>query len=1090
MGGGEFGTKEQDGIKKDTEVTLNTENSSLLNSNMFASIVKTDELFSEANKSILKNQCCYPVLGIEGVIMVPSTIVKPSFFSHNNIFYKEPQQMYLDKLMPMTAVWIPEGEEKVKKILDWVYDDDDVYSYMTESVCSLEKHTGVYFPTPEMKIERDEHKCVFLEKNFGDQKWCFSGSTENNGEFCIILYMFTIHLLQIVANEDLLFKFSSYTPIKSVGDYTVGPFGVDLVGILGMQKEPHNLFYDPPQDDVYIEDPKMFILENSKNIMLEYRRLLWQMFRFGPGDSGNKADAFNNATEFTNSDFEKRVCKFLFETADDGGSESLACFAASLTIKDFLCTMVNKEIRLDYEDDQQPMWRILVGMYVGNFTTQTVAFFDTKFENKSLKLTYHMLTKNPCFNLQTTGAKGSAGVCGLILYLTSRLRCLQNTKSNVKELVGSQGLKCSMCKSKTCPHEWIKSYTEDASIINIVQTGSGIPHQSGSKSVNALICSEFNAGASIMGSTSTSGNERKNIGLLFTLAHQKTVERFKTRMSGNIQLRGFNEICRDFENALSAIDKYIAKEEYGVQIPHRSTFKGNKLELVLSDTQTGLQKNTLGMVGVIHSKSYLVVLMSRCVQSRGLSLESFGKNPKQQKNEINQLMAKVKLGIFQSIPSLPERMTVKHVPICPIHNDATGQMKTLNDGIKDATNDRPSELFDKCNSKYKTFLSSLKRVDSVVPQNICNGGMINTGMDQDYTAASNTQLGNLRNSISSILSYLHPEPAFRHLIYNKGKRRIQSIATKVSKSMCFFGHDALKSKCWLDFLEKYVACKLLESTGFVRQDPKNDFYDGSMLASFVEMINSDPKVNRSSVFRVTPHNLITTTGPTLLIVNLSPGEFDAEIEGQKGKSKFFVMNIQYFGLSKLFSGDSAFHLLNQKHLGFYYILKSIEKNQDPNRPSENKLLTGIQELEGMNISERCNKIKEIAPLILKNIRQRNGYPEIPDQNEPDNFVLTFEIISDWFNDINPFYTTCFLQDECVKNVLLNLEHDEEMLKICESVPEENFSDTEYIDEDEDEDEDHTEPETLMDIDGTDTKTEENEEARDADFESMLKSFGQ
>ena len=1035
---------------KAADIRLDPTNTVMLNASTFGAFLKIRDVFCDANKDALAKGGTYPCLDMKGYMMIPSGVVNPTFLMANNLFSKPSIGNYMDKLMPMCAIYVPGGWSQVAELIGWVYDDPTMLDTMKKCASSLSAHTKVDFMVPPKHVKEglDANKpitSVIIEDELTTNDWGFNGETGSPGsdmsEMCMVTYMTTLNLLHHLANnDDEVLRFSSYTVIASEGEHMAGCAPIKAIFATGRESfMGGNVLYMPKTKAEHLQGSfKKYVLANSKGVFREYRDVLRQMIRIGP--AVNKSEALSDAVKSCeNPDplFEKLVMMCFHENALEKNAEALTVWAAMTALRNHLNTLSTTPPSFSLCGTREVAWTIFVGMYLGEYTAPTVSWFGSQAVKSGSKLTYGLLSQSALFNLQTSAAKGSKSVSALILYLAHRLKL--HRFPSCKTSLTSRALRCEVCdKNPMCSVVWVDSYTVSSHLASATtaQVKNQMPF---SEAVTVMTFPAFNTGASYIGAASTA--DRKDIGVSITKAMKKTfdanVRHFNPDINEKRRSTAINLLCK----ALNAVNKYITDEGHGERVPFRTELKGNKLEMVLADNIGNLPHNTFGMLSVCYYKSYATLMAVRALEANEHEMECFTKNPANCLNQMNHLMGQTRMGVYTSV----SKMKIESVNMLKLDKftDSTREKElTINDGSEKAKCDTPSLLYSKNSSKVKCYLSNLKTSGLSCGgdggMNIVSSNVLSDG--PNGYIASPEQKKRITENITKVLIRKCPS-----LTISPNNDLIsRMLKGLVFDHMAYLKHSDLRFSSWEEFLPLYIFTKMLHHYGFERNESK--WYDGSTVPRMIELIGDDPsrelQSGRRCAIDIFNHNMCMEKSPVLTLLNVASNTFVANVSGQN--TAFHSVKALPFSRTTLFSGDSAGHLSGVPHIGMYVPVKNTHKRfgSGGGRVHEDTLVDAIENMHfNSNLGLKCCIFNELAPMLVRAIHKDFGSDETLSQ-----FTPCLDIVILALNDRVEGAGEAVKNNPILTRMASNLKDIRILMESCKEASEASSYDT-YDDED-------------------------------------------
>ena len=1093
------------------EIELDTTNAVYLNCMNYAALVKTDDLFCDEKRDALSKGGSYPVFGTDGLLMVPSSVVRPSFAMPNTLFHQPFMGAYLDKPLPMTAVWV--GGGRIKEVVGWIYDDPDAYDNMLKCASSVSKHTGLEFPTdPVWKtttgectarlIQRDLSQGVHPddyevlgadarsdddddeeeEEEDGDEgpkakkrktearsKGPWYGTDIVPSECSVVIYTNAVNTLYMLANEDRYVRYTHYTPATSIGENVVGG-RAEILGMFSRRKEvggeAKDGSYTPPSLGKMLrvknKKKRLFILECGAGATSEIGRILRQMYRFGPGDSGGRTKAMEAREDHTCTDFEKRLFKWL-KGSDTEGSEAMALYAGSTVLKSLMYTMTPNEYKYDLDCTEEAAWTFMVGFAVGQFTAANTAWLGTEDTKKGPVITYGMLSKNPLFNLQTTVTKSSKGFCGLIQYLVTRLRATRYP-GNCRPALQERGAACEKCASPLCAAVWTDSYLNSSYLTSPLTAEPKTSQMPSSKYLTIVAAPEYNTGASSMGTltVSTEGStKRKDIGEMMCDAHHKVTSNISTELNVSSE-KSKVVILKKLAEVIGKIKTEVSRETHNVRVPYQHTINARKFESVFTVNCGGMPNQyCLGMLSVMYVKSSVVTTMARFVQACGVSLDMFGKDTSNQREKLNGLITSCKLGLYLNSDVKAKSFSINNLNLSPLKDVDKGVVYTFNNGYTTGVWDKPGVCYNKATGKIKSLLGTLEAGKNNYTGNKASNEQqaimsVNTHRESAgvVSGASAKQMEEIKKSMRAVGKSIAPGitdiTASTH--YDKFQKQL------LNGPLSIFRHNELIFSTVREMVDLYAQASMFRFYGYRAR--ASEYYDGISIPKFVKVVGAGhPSLpqgtppDRASDLKPFSHELVTAKGPALMVMSVHTGSFEATVEGKK--SSFQTINMVDFSMSRLtkvFSGDSVRHLMTRSHLSMYIPVKV--SGMGPSSAAEkDRLVDAVTNmfLECKTISSKCNAFKALAELLLTEIKRDKGLSESTDAEVP----YTLEEVKVKFDDLYDGSSTMFTASPLLAEAAMLLNRQEDLEDLCKRA--ENCS--EDIEEEEEENE--------MDIDFTD-----------------------
>ncbi len=1070
------------------EIVLDTTNAVYLNCMNYAALVKTDDLFCDEKRDALSKGGSYPVFGTDGLLMVPSSVVRPSFAMPNTLFHQTFMGSYLDKPLPMTAVWV--GGRRIKEIVGWIYDDPDAYDNMLECAASLSKHTGLVFPEdPAWKtplgectarlIQRDLTEGVHPdnyellgddlpsddEEEYDDEEdepkakkrktdallkgpWYGNDLPCAPSECSVVIYTNAVNTLYSLANEDRYVRYTHYTPATAIGENTVGG-RAEILGMFSRRKElvdSKDGSYTPPTMGKMLKLKKkkrrLFIMECGAGATAEIRRVLRQMYRFGPGDSGSKTKAMDAKDDHLCANFEKGLFKWL-RGSDTEGPEAMALYAGSTALKSLMYTMTPNEYKYDLDCKEEAAWTFLVGGCLGQFTAANVAWLGTEDTKKGPVITYGMLSKNPLFNLQTTAAKSSKGFCGLIQYLVTRLR--SSRYPGCRPTLRERGKACVNCASPLCATLWTDSYLNSSYLTLPLTGGTKTTQMPSSKYLTIIAAPEYNTGASCMGTltVSTEGStNRKDIGEMMCEAHHKVTSGAPTE----VDLRPNKSrvgILKNISTAIHKVNMDVSRESHGVKVPYQNFLNARKFESVFTVNCGGMPNQyCLGMMSVLYVKSYVVTIMARFTQACGVSLDMFGKDASNQREKMNGLITSCRLGLYLNSDVSAKSFSINNLNISPIKDVDKGVVSTFNTGYTPGVWAKPGVCYNKATGKFKSLLGTIEtsrnKYSTAAPREEAvmsidshreSGGVV--------SGASSKQIEEIKKSMRAVGKSI--EPDIQDITTSTHYDRFQKQL--LNNPLSIFRNNELCFSTVKEMFDLYAQGSLFKYYGY-RAKP-SEWYDGISIPKFVKVVGAGHQSlpqgtspDRASEIKTFSHELVTTKGPALMAMLVHTGSFEVKVEGKK--SSFQTINVTDFSMSRLtrvFSGDSGRHLMNKTHLGMYIPIKVSGKGPS-SAVEKDKLLDAVANmfLECKTTSSKCHALKAIADQLLAEIRVDKGYAE-----DVGEITYTLNEIKDKFDNLYDKSSTMFTSSPLLAEAAMLLNSPDKLEELCrraDSTPEE------------------------------------------------------
>ncbi|RUS68566.1 hypothetical protein EGW08_023669 [Elysia chlorotica] len=476
-GGGASGLSER---VKGKELQFSSQNTTILKTSVYAFVVNIDALFSTENRFVLASGGSYPVFGRSGVIMIPSAVVKLSSALPNTMYPET--RPYLDKLLPMTAVWV--GESKVCKILDWIYEDENVKANMEKFTKSLECHKDELFPGDvppidvpteikariiETDLEAAEHEGVHHKTEEKDMD-----NDDKTGPWyakfqncCLVMPMCGIKLMRMVSKNHMFLNYSHFVPADGKSETFLGGDHNPVLGVFSMA-EKFNVNAADLQAILHHKKIMYYVVKCSPAIIAEYRKLLRMCYRVGSGVSGDRHRAFADRCCYQNDDFERRTLVAITQSKLEDGHETMAHLAASMVYKTMNFSFAVQDYKYILDCEKEVAWTFLVGSMLGPYTAPNVAWLSSTDTGKRSKLKFGMISKSCLNNLQSTSSKWSRGVCGLTLYLMRRLQMnISPAKANM--VFAARSIACTRCEGDCCALVWSNAYTDNIHISDAVK---------------------------------------------------------------------------------------------------------------------------------------------------------------------------------------------------------------------------------------------------------------------------------------------------------------------------------------------------------------------------------------------------------------------------------------------------------------------------------------------------------------------------------------------------------------------------------------------------------------------------------------------
>ena len=1044
------------------------------------------------------------MFGTDGLIMVPSSVVRPSFAMPNTLFHQPFMGAYLDKPLPMTAVWV--GGGRIKEVVGWIYDDPDAYDNMLKCASSVSKHTGLEFPAdPAWKdpsgecttrlIQRDLTEGVHPDNYevLGDDaksdedeeeeeedegsvpkakkrktealtKGPWYGNDLVPSECSVVIYTNVVNTLYMLANEDRYMRYTHYTPATSVGENTVGG-RAEILGMFSRRKEcgdPKDGSYTPPPTmgrmlKVKNKKKRLFILECGAGATAEIGRILRQMYRFGPGDSGGRTKAMEAKDDHSCADFEKWLFKWL-RGSDTEGPEAMALYAGSTALKSLMYTMTPDEYKYDLDSTEEAAWTFLVGGCVGQFTAANVAWLSMEDTKKGPVLTYGMLSKNPLFNLQMTVTKSSKGFCGLIQYLVTRLRATRYP-GNCRPALQERGAACEKCASPLCAAVWTDSYLNSSYLTKPLTGEPKTTQMPSSRYLTIIAAPEYNTGASCMGTltVSTEGSTtRRDIGEMMCDAHHKVTSNAPTEVDVSPDEKSKVVILRKLAEVINKVKTDVSRETHNVQVPYQHALNARKFESVFTINCGGMPNQyCMGMVSVLYVKSYVVTTMARFIQACGVSLDVFGKDASNQREKLNGLVTSCKLGLYLNSDVSAKSFSINNLNLSPLKDVDKGVVYTFNTGYTPGVWDKPGVCYNKATSKIKSLLGTLESSKNKAVNDHQQPVMsINTHRESVgvVSGASAKQMEEIKKSMRAVGKSIAPgvSDITASVHYDKFQKQL------LNAPLSIFRHNELSFSTVSEMVDLYAQGSMFRFYGY-RAKP-SEWFDGISIPKFVKVVGAGhPSLpqgtppDRASDLKPFSHELVTTRGPALMVMSVHTGSFEATVEGKK--SSFQTINLTDFSMSRLtkvFSGDSGRHLMNRTHLGMYIPIKVSGKG--PSSAAEkDKLVDAVANMffECKTTSSKCHAFKALADQLLAEIRVDKGYAE-----SAGEVPYTLDEIKDKFDNLYDKSATMFTTNPLLAEAAMLLNRPEDLEELCKRA--ENSS----------EDADEEEEETDMDIDFT------------------------
>ncbi|RUS71484.1 hypothetical protein EGW08_020735 [Elysia chlorotica] len=1049
FGGGASGNIGSSDRVKGKELQFSSQNTTFLNTSLYAFVVSTSSLFSNENRFALATGGSYPVLGCSGGIMIPSAIVKLSSALPNTMYPET--RPYLDRHLPMTAEWV--GENNVSSILDWIYEVTNVRLEMETFAKSLESHNDERFPSDVSPIDvPDNVKARIIERDFETANNGKTAGGSEDDEYnwyekyqncCLVMPMCGIKLMRMIKTKRFHLHYSHFVPSDGKSETFLGGDHNPVLAVFSLAEKFNANSAANDEKDVSRADPQAilhhkkvhYVVQCSPGIIAEYRKILRMCYRVGLGVSGDRHKAFADRYCYLNEEFEERTLTAITQSKLEDGDETMAHFAASMVYKTMNFSFASQDYKYVLNCEKEVAWSFFVGSMLGPYTASNVAWLSSSDAGKKTKLKFGMLSKSCLYNLQSTGSKWSRGVCGLTLYLMKKLQMgISPAKANM--VFNTRSAACAKCRCNACALVWTNAYTDNVHLSDTVKNRTAAAQMPLSASMTVILAPEYNSGGGPLGNIRAKQKDVPVFGkggvakrmpvdesYTLTMAHTAISKEYKNKFSkvqGNPTKK---EIVLNLAAMLDDIDKDVATEFHGFKITHCSELDARKVEMVFTDNCGGMPKGNMGMLSVVYLKSAVIMFLAKICCVTNMDMSAFVTNSGSAMAEIMKSLGKMRLGQF--IESMNRtNIVVGKVCLVPtkIFDDEADTVVTFNDASGEQTVTKMEmDVYKKATTKVKCLLGMLKPCSTASGDGdgssiaiITTSAMRDDGGGDGSGGASEKQIFAIKTGINKALM-----KAYKGFNFDENKLFNRFLRDRVYDRLSFCRSSDIVIETIDDFIDLYTLCRLLHHYGF--EANASEYFDGVSLPKMCMVVGKGHKLlpstcppERSTDMSIVPAQLVTGNGPVIIAATVQPVSFTAKMIGSD--SHFHAIGMVDFQPKRLFSSDGGTYMASRRLNGMYIPVSVVGKRTGMDEDGVFGIGTtghlivvaeNLVETSTKSVSAVCGLFQSAAKQLYEGLTAFMGYdPENAGYYEPelDDVILFLNHLLSGAGDICRIHT--------------------------------------------------------------------------------------
>lgn len=947
------------------------ENTATYNASLFAIKAKKGDVFSEESiNSYKKYLPCISMLD-DRIMLLPTGQIEPSFYLPNKLYYKTFLGRHRDCEMPVVMCV---SKTSLADMYDAIY-GQGATADTKNMVESLVSHTMTQF---SMAVPEKVDLSGYLEGTMGSDD-------------VLLVYGTVIDIIHRLANDDFTVVFTKETMCT---DVTLGSLDIKAISIFTGEKKSIER-YTPPHP----ECTKM-MMGTGNAVMKEFQYILRMALKFGKGDAGIQREY---ETESNDRQFESEMLTLIAQNQPSTGPGSLGLIAGYFSLMGLTNTITKMQRKYDIDTDHFAVWSMFVQINLGNITAMTVS--NIVFRDKGLR--YYTKSNNPLTNLQLTASRESRTFCGLVLYL-ARLTCTKRSPKDTISIVVNRSKECHDCNSgENCAMTWACLFTDRVDLKNSLLDPKKKPMTTPSSTTfDQLFVSEFNDQASVLGSVGTTGASRERAGKRFVEACETVMNYMGTTLNLNENSTS-KEAVEYLGQQLIDAQRFINNAEHRVHLINRGECTGSKLETVLTDSDGGVPKMSLGLLSVPVAKSKVLTYLIRIAASSNYKISDFIAKPSQGLSDAMAATASKNMGVYSSRMD-QDQVTVKAFFLHPTVLPDTEEVCNINSDTKNMVVNVPGVAV-KTTNKYKMLNGIMKPIDDCVTT--YGGGM-------DFGAVTPTispaQRSALRSSINWVL--MKAKPNFNSSVVQKS---IDNLITQVlANPMGQFNDTELKVWEWTSFRTLFVMGALMLANGF--QIKSNNYYNGMTVPKFAALLDS------SNVEMEPLSHRFLSTGPTMVYARTHVESFTGKPSGEL--TRFVTCSMSRFNPLKQLIGRNMMSLNNTTMVGVYLPLKSNYRGSDFGFDLDG-ICSEISSMSELSKIERCERFSRNTKAFVAKIRDINNFDETVE--------ITFDHVHGMFKQ---YSAEVLLDDADLAEMAAHITESDYLCKVCRRVSSQRYHD--------------------------------------------------
>lgn len=957
---------------------LTDKNAAVYNTAFFAIKAKKHEVFSEAAAKGYEKYL--PALSMldDRIMLLPTGQLEPSFYLPNKVFHKSfLGGRHLDREMPIVMCV---SKTSLKDAYDNIYGQGAAEA-TADMIKSLQSHTLTAF-------------CDEIQAKVEDPSAYLEGISLGDDEV-VLVFSTIIDTLHRLANNDINFKFTKETECT---DVTLGPHSIKALSIFTGEKKSAEKY------PVQKEAPGPLTMATGPALMWELRYILRAALKFGKGDTGTSKDE-----EGADATFESDLLTIIAGSTPPARPGALGLVSAYFHILGVANTITKTDRKYEIDTDTTAVWSMFAQVNLGSMTAMTVSHITCK--DKGLK--FHSKSANPLTNLQVTASRGSRTYCGLVLYLAKRV-CQSRCSSSTLASVVNRSKQCYDCNSgENCAMAWTCVMTDSSSLaFSLTDAKKASMDGPSSGRVDQVFISEFNDQASPLGGAGSKNSAQKNAGKGFIEAHKKAM----SYLSGALRVNKdgtSREAVMELGKALIKAQEYINGAEHRVPLMHRGECIGTKLETVLTDSDGGVPKMSLGLMGVPLARSKVLTYLSRIACNGNYKLAEFAAKPTLGLTEATSAVASKNIGVY-AVKKDQDQVSVKTFFLHPAVQQDTDEVFDVNTEPKVMTVTVPGVTV-KTTNKYKALNGVMKASDDC---SVSFGG----GMDFGAVTPAITpaQRASLRSSITWAL--LKAKSNFDGKAVEKSIESL--INTVMAQPLGLFHNADLMMWDWDSLLSMFVYGAMMVANGYLVKP--NFHFDGMTVPRFA-MLASASKVELEPVSQ-----RFLASGPTLVYARTRVDSFTGNVMGKA--TRFVSCSMSRFNTLKQFIGGNMLALNNTTMTGVFLPLKSTYAGGDHGFDMD-ETCKEISNMSGLSKLERCESVSRNAPAFIAKIRETNALEE--------GAEITFDHVYELFVQ---YSAQVLLDDPDMADMASHITDTKYVAAVCERVAREHQGKGEHEEE--------------------------------------------